>query len=129
MLIFWSYIFTLRRCSFVVLFVLLFDNNYLFCHKNKQLEQVLEINMLYLMITLINKENVITKRSRYKSFAVPLQFFVRDMRLLKLILVIGVDRLSVAILSNIITRSYCSYDIILYQTTLRHASVNSTSHD
>ena len=49
------YTFTLRRYSFVILFVLLFDNNYLLCHKNKQLEQVLEISMLYLMITLINR--------------------------------------------------------------------------
>ena len=80
-------IFALIGCSFDVLFVLLCDKGCILYHTNKQLQQIIKLGIMYLMVSFVQQENIIAKRSYYKTFGATFQYFIYKFRLLKWVLV------------------------------------------
>ena len=104
-------IFALIGFFFDVLIVLLCDKGGILHHKNKQLQQIIELSIIYLMVSFVQQENINAKRSYYETIGTTFQLFIYNSRLLGWILVFVFSGRLVTILLKINTHINCSYII------------------
>ena len=104
-------IFALIGYWFDVLFVLLCDKGDILYHKNKQLQQIIRLGLIYLTVSLIQQQNIIAKRAYYDTFGTTFQLLIYNSRLLEWMLVFVFSRQFVTVLSKIGTHINYSYII------------------